>query len=234
MIVELIDVSKTYMQGGNPVPVLDHINMQVEQGEYIAIMGPSGSGKTTLMNLLGYLDVPTSGTYLLDGVDNSAASDEQMAKIRNESIGFVFQTFHLLQRQKAWENVALPLSFRGISRKDRRELAAEALARVGLQDRMDFYPAQLSGGQCQRVAIARAICTQPKLLLADEPTGALDSKSGLQIMEIFDSLHEEGATIVMITHEMGVAKRAERVMNIRDGILRGGVFSANTVGGDIK
>jgi len=234
MIVELIDVSKTYMQGGNPVPVLDHINMQVEQGEYIAIMGPSGSGKTTLMNLLGYLDVPTSGTYLLDGVDNSAASDEQMAKIRNESIGFVFQTFHLLQRQKAWENVALPLSFRGISRKDRRELAAEALARVGLQDRMDFYPAQLSGGQCQRVAIARAICTQPKLLLADEPTGALDSKSGLQIMEIFDSLHAEGATIVMITHEMGVAKRAERVMNIRDGILRGGVFSANTVGGDIK
>ena len=234
MIVELIDVSKTYMQGGNTVPVLDHINMQVEQGEYIAIMGPSGSGKTTLMNLLGYLDVPTSGTYLLDGVDNSAASDEQMAKIRNESIGFVFQTFHLLQRQKAWENVALPLSFRGISRKDRRELAAEALARVGLQDRMDFYPAQLSGGQCQRVAIARAICTQPKLLLADEPTGALDSKSGLQIMEIFDSLHEEGATIVMITHEMGVAKRAERVMNIRDGILRGGVFSANTVGGDIK
>ena len=234
MIVELIDVSKTYLQGGNPVPVLDRVNMQVEQGEYIAIMGPSGSGKTTLMNLLGYLDVPTSGVYLLDGVDNSAANDEQMAKIRNESIGFVFQTFHLLQRQKAWENVALPLSFRGIPRKDRRELAAEALARVGLEDRLDFYPSQLSGGQCQRVAIARAICTRPKLLLADEPTGALDSKSGLQIMEIFDSLHEEGATIVMITHEMGVAKRAGRVMNIRDGILRGGAFSANTAGGDIK
>ena len=186
------------------------------------------------LNILGYLDVPSSGVYLLDGVDNSAASDEEMARIRNESIGFVFQTFHLLPRQRAWENVALPLSFRGVPRKDRRELAAEALDRVGLLDRLDFYPDQLSGGQCQRVAIARAICTSPKLLLADEPTGALDSKSGLQIMEIFDGLHDEGATIIMITHEMGVAKRAGRVMHIRDGMLTDGVFSAHTAGGDIK
>ena len=234
MIVELKALCKDYEQGGLPVPVLRDVNMQVEQGEYIAIMGPSGSGKTTLMNVLGYLDVPTSGVYLFDGVDNSAATDEEMAKIRNEGIGFVFQTFHLLQRQRAWENVALPLSFRGISRKDRREMAAEALERVGLLDRLDFYPAQLSGGQCQRVAIARAICTAPKILLADEPTGALDSKSGLQIMEIFDSLHDEGATIVMITHEMGVARRAGRVMHIRDGMLTDGAFSAHTAGGDIK
>lgn len=234
MIVELQSLCKEYTQGGQPVPVLRDVDMQVEQGEYIAIMGPSGSGKTTLMNILGYLDVPSSGVYLFDGVDNSAASDEEMARIRNESIGFVFQTFHLLPRQRAWENVALPLSFRGVPRKDRRELAAEALDRVGLLDRLDFYPDQLSGGQCQRVAIARAICTSPKLLLADEPTGALDSKSGLQIMEIFDGLHDEGATIIMITHEMGVAKRAGRVMHIRDGMLTNGVFSAHTAGGDIK
>ena len=234
MIVELQSLCKEYTQGGQPVPVLRDVNMQVEQGEYIAIMGPSGSGKTTLMNILGYLDVPSSGVYLLDGVDNSAASDEEMARIRNESIGFVFQTFHLLPRQRAWENVALPLSFRGISRKDRREMAAEALERVGLLDRLEFYPAQRSGGLCQRVAMARAICTSPKLLLADEPTGALDSKSGLQIMEIFDGLHDEGATIIMITHEMGVAKRASRVMHIRDGMLTDAVYSALTEGADGK
>lgn len=234
MIVELRSVSKDYEQGGQPVPALRDVNLEVELGEYLAIMGPSGSGKTTLMNILGYLDVPTSGTYLLDGVDYSDADDAQMARVRNECIGFVFQTFNLLPRQRTWENVALPLSFRRIPRRQRREMAAEALERVGLIDRIDYYPTQLSGGQCQRAAIARAICTHPKLLLADEPTGALDSRSGLQIMEIFEGLHEEGATIILITHEMGVAKRTNRIMNISDGVLTAGAFSAHTEGGDIK
>ncbi len=219
MIVEIKDLCKDYIQGEQIVPVLHHINMHVDEGEYVAIMGPSGSGKTTLMNILGYLDVQTSGTYLLEGTDYSHATDEEMARIRNEYIGFVFQTYYLLQRQKAWENVSLPLSFRGIPRKERREMAEEALRRVGLEDRMDFYPRQLSGGQCQRVAIARAICTNPKLLLADEPTGALDSKSGLQIMEIFDSLNRDGVSIVMITHEYSVAKRASRIQYIYDGCI---------------
>lgn len=233
MIVELRDICKDYMRGTQAVPVLKHVNMQVEEGEYIAIMGPSGSGKSTLMNLIGYLDVQTSGQYLLNGEDHSDASDEQMAMIRNQYIGFVFQTFLLLERQKAWENVALPLSFRGVPRNERREMAEEALRKVDMADRMDFYPNQLSGGQCQRVAIARAICGNPKLLLADEPTGALDSKSGQQILEIFDGLHEEGSTIIMITHESGVAKRAKRVLHIMDGQLAEGAFS-DMAGGDIK
>ena len=234
MIVELKNLCKEYITGAEPVPVLHDICMQVEEGEYIAIMGPSGSGKTTLMNILGYLDVQTSGEYLFEGVDYSKANDEEMAVIRNEKIGFVFQTFYLLDRQKAWENVALPLSFRGIPRGERKDMAEEALKRMGLADRKDFYPNQLSGGQCQRVAIARAMVTNPRLLLADEPTGALDSKSGEQIMEIFDDLHKQGVTIITITHEMGVAKRAERIMHIYDGYLKGGAFSAHTVGGDIK
>ena len=217
MIVELKDLCKDYYQGEQVVPVLHNIDMQVQKGEYVAIMGPSGSGKTTLMNVLGYLDVQTSGQYLFDGQDYSGSSDEEMANLRNTAIGFIFQTFYLLKRKKAWENVALPLSFRDIPRKERREIASEALRRVGLEDRMDFYPGQLSGGQCQRVAIARAICTNPKLLLADEPTGALDSKSGAQIMDIFDLLHEEGASIIMITHEHGVARRAGRTLYIYDG-----------------
>ena len=234
MIVELNNLCKEYITGAQPVPVLHDICMQVEEGEYIAIMGPSGSGKTTLMNILGYLDVQTSGDYLFEGVDYSKANDEEMAVIRNEKIGFVFQTFYLLDRQKAWENVALPLSFRGIPRGERKDMAEEALERMGLADRKDFYPNQLSGGQCQRVAIARAMVTNPRLLLADEPTGALDSKSGEQIMGIFDDLHKQGVTIITITHEMGVAKRAERIMHIYDGYLKGGAFSAHTVGGDIK
>ena len=236
MIVELKNLCKEYKTGAQPVQVLNNINMQVEEGEYIAIMGPSGSGKTTLMNVLGYLDVQTSGEYLLNGVDHSGASDEEMATIRNQYIGFVFQTFYLLDRQKAWENVALPLSFRGIPRNIRKEMAEDALEKMGLADRMDFYPRQLSGGQCQRVAIARAMCTKPKLLLADEPTGALDSKSGEQIMNIFDSLHSEGVTIIMITHETGVAKRAERVLHIRDGYLEEGIFHSHAFGegGNIK
>ena len=220
MIIQLEHIEKTYGTGANKVPVLHDVNMQVEAGEYIAIMGPSGSGKSTLMNILGYLDVPSGGVYRFDGEDNAKAGDARMARIRNEKIGFVFQSFHLMQRRRAWENVALPLMYGNVKRSERKRRAEEALKAVGLGDRMSFYPGQLSGGQCQRVAIARAICTRPKLLLADEPTGALDSKAGQQIMDIFDELHDQGMTIVMITHEHAVAERARKMLYIYDGWLR--------------
>ncbi len=222
MLIRLEHIEKTYGTPEHPVPVLHDVNFSMEEGEYIAVMGPSGSGKSTLMNLLGYLDTPTKGTYYFEDADNSKASDTQMARIRNEKIGFVFQSFHLLQRRRAWENVALPLMYGNVPKRERRERAEAALCEVGLQDRMDFYPTQLSGGQCQRVAIARAICTRPKLLLADEPTGALDSVSGQQIMDIFDELHERGMSIIMITHELSVAERADRMMHIYDGVLSEG------------
>ena len=220
MIIELEHIEKTYGMGANKVPVLHDVNLKVEAGEYIAIMGPSGSGKSTLMNILGYLDVPTSGVYRFDGQDNAKAGDARMARIRNEKIGFVFQSFHLMQRRRAWENVALPLMYGNVKRSERKRRAEEALNQVGLGDRINFYPNQLSGGQCQRVAIARAICTRPRLLLADEPTGALDSKAGQQIMDIFDELHDQGMTIVMITHEHAVAERARKMLYIYDGWLR--------------
>jgi len=222
MLIRLEHIEKTYGTPEHPVPVLHDVNFEMPEGAYCAIMGPSGSGKSTLMNILGYLDTPTKGKYLFEDEDNSRASDTQMARIRNEKIGFVFQSFHLLQRRCAWENVALPLLYGNVPKKERRLRAEQALVEVGLKDRMDFYPTQLSGGQCQRVAIARAICTNPKLLLADEPTGALDSKSGQQIMDIFDELHERGMSIIMITHELAVAERAEHMMHIYDGVLSGG------------
>ena len=219
MIVQLENVYKSYSQGREPVPVLHDISMTVEQGEYIAIMGPSGSGKTTLMNLLGCLDVPTSGSYLLEGKDIGSLSDDALADIRNESIGFVFQNFHLLPKMTALDNVALPLLYRGVSLKDRRARAEAALTLMGLGDRMDFYPNQLSGGQQQRVAIARAIVGNPRLLLADEPTGALDTASGVQIMDIFRRLSQRGITIIMITHELGIAQCADKIYHILDGRL---------------
>ena len=222
MLIRLEHIEKTYGTVEQPVPVLHDVNFVMEEGAYYAIMGPSGSGKSTLMNILGYLDTPTGGTYYFEDVDNSRASDAQMARIRNEKIGFVFQSFHLLPQRRAWENVALPLLYGNVPKKERRARAEQALKEVGLKDRMDFFPTQLSGGQCQRVAIARAICTRPKLLLADEPTGALDSKSGQQIMDIFDKLHERGTSIIMITHELAVAKRASRMLHIYDGVLTGG------------
>ena len=219
MIVQLENVCKDYAQGREPVSVLHDISMTVEQGEYIAIMGPSGSGKTTLMNLLGCLDVPTSGTYLLEGRDIGSLSDDELADIRNASIGFVFQNFHLLPKMTALDNVALPLLYRGVSLKDRRTRAEAALKLMGLGDRMDFFPNQLSGGQQQRVAIARAIVGSPRLLLADEPTGALDTASGVQIMEIFRRLSQRGITIIMITHELGIAQCADKIYHILDGRL---------------
>ena len=219
MIVQLENVYKDYMQGKEPVHVLHDVSMSVEQGEYIAIMGPSGSGKTTLMNLLGCLDVPTSGTYLLDGQDIGSLSDDALSDIRNQSIGFVFQNFHLLPKMTALDNVALPLLYRGVSQKDRRVRAEAALKLMGLGDRMDFYPNQLSGGQQQRVAIARAIVGNPRLLLADEPTGALDTASGVQIMDIFRRLSRRGITIIMITHELSIARCADKIYHILDGRL---------------
>ena len=219
-ILTLTDICKDYQQGKLPVRVLKNVNLTVEKGEYLAIMGPSGSGKTTLMNLIGCLDVPTSGTYTLDGRDLRDLSDDALADIRNRHIGFVFQNFHLLPKMNALENVALPLLYAGVSLKERRERAAEALKMVGLEDRIEFLPNQLSGGQCQRVAIARAIVGNPDLLLADEPTGALDTKSGNQIMDIFRQLSDAGMTIIMITHEPGIAECADKTYHILDGELR--------------
>lgn len=219
MIVQLKDVCKDYMRGSVVVPVLHHIDFELDEGEYVAVMGPSGSGKSTLMNLIGCLDVPTSGTYLLEGRDISSLSENQLAEIRNKKIGFVFQRFHLLPYQNAVENVALPLLYAGVSVKERRARAQEALEKVGLGDRLEFMPNQLSGGQCQRVAIARAIVSNPKLLLADEPTGALDTASGEQVMEIFETLNRDGVTVLMITHEPSIAACARRVLKIRDGVL---------------
>lgn len=221
MILELKHVYKEYHSGELTVPVLKDINLQVEQGEYVAIMGPSGSGKTTLMNLLGCLDRPTKGSYFLEEKDMSGREDGELSDVRLNKIGFVFQNFHLLPKMTALDNVALPLSYKGIPLKERKELAAEALHRVGLSDRLDFLPNQLSGGQKQRVAIARAMINQPALLLADEPTGALDSKSGAAVMELFDALNREGVTVIVITHNEKVAACAKRVIHFLDGeILR--------------
>ena len=217
MILELKGIYKDYQQGKMIVPVLKDVNFSMEEGEYVAIMGPSGSGKSTLMNIIGCLDQATKGTFFLDGQDISKCSENEMSDIRLKTIGFVFQSFFLMMKQTALENVCLPLTYAGIPKRKRKEIAAQALKRVGLEDRMNYKPTQLSGGQCQRVAIARAISNHPKILLADEPTGALDSKSGAQIMELFQSLHEEGVTIIMITHDSEIASHAQRVIHIRDG-----------------
>ena len=218
-ILEVQNLKKTYTTrfGGAQVEALKNVTFSVEEGEYVAIMGPSGSGKTTLMNIIGCLDLPTTGTYSLAGESVIGSSEAKLSEIRLNSIGFVFQSFHLLPRQSAADNVALPLLYAGVPKKVRRERAVRALERVGLGDRVDFKPNQLSGGQCQRVAIARAIVNNPKILLADEPTGALDSQSGQQIMALFQTLNDEGVTVVMITHDSDVANHAKRILHIRDG-----------------
>lgn len=217
MILNLQNIYKDYQQEKLVVPVLKDVSLTVEEGEYVAIMGPSGSGKTTLMNIIGCLDRPTSGTYELAGENVLKLKDRELSDLRLKSIGFVFQSFQLMPRESAVENVALPLSYAGVRKKERRIRATKALERVGLGDRVNFRPTQLSGGQKQRVAIARAMINHPKILLADEPTGALDSKSGEQIMELFDSLNEEGVTIVMITHDPRIAAKAKRIVRIIDG-----------------
>ncbi len=217
MILKLDHIYKDYIQGKMTVPVLKDVCLHVEEGEYVAIMGPSGSGKSTLMNIIGCLDRPTQGTYELAGQDVLALNEKKLADVRLNRIGFVFQNFQLLPRMSALDNVALPLVYAGVRKRVRRERAREALVRVGLEDRTGFNPTQLSGGQKQRVAIARAMVNTPKILLADEPTGALDSKSSKQVMELFAQLNEEGVTVVMITHDPGIAGHAKRIMDIFDG-----------------
>lgn len=222
MVIDIQNVNKNYNQGLLEVQVLKNIDIKVNKGEYIAIMGPSGSGKTTLMNIIGCLDVPTTGKYFLEGEDISKLKDDKMAEIRNKKIGFVFQQFHLLPKLTALQNVALPLLYGEVSKDKRIKMAKEALDKVGLLDRKDFYPNQLSGGQSQRVALARAIVGNPTLLLADEPTGALDTKSGNQVMELFEKLNSEGVTIIMITHSEEIANCAQKTYRIRDGKLETG------------
>ena len=219
MVVQMRNICKSYPLGKEMVPVLKNVSLDVEEGDYLAIMGPSGSGKTTLMNIIGCLDTPTSGQYLLNGEDVSKASGNRLADIRNRQLGFVFQSFFLLPKLDAVDNVALPLLYAGVPKAARRRRAAAALKMVGLGDRMNHRPNQLSGGQCQRVAIARAMIAKPKLLLADEPTGALDSASGRQVMDIFQQLNDMGTTIVLITHEPEVGACAKHLRRIRDGEL---------------
>ena len=218
--IELKNITKTF---GHVVANKD-VCLTVNRGEILSILGENGSGKTTLMNLIGCLDVPTSGSYLLNGQDITKCSPKQLAEVRNKELGFVFQSFNLLPKLTAVENVALPLLYGGVKKAERLERARQALETVGLSDRVDHRPDQLSGGQCQRVAIARAIVGRPKLLLADEPTGALDSASGAQVMDLFQQLHQSGSTIIMITHDQGIAQHAHTIMNIRDGVLSGGAF----------
>ena len=222
MILQMRDICKDYPMGKTVTHVLKNVDLDVSEGDYLAIMGPSGSGKTTLMNLIGCLDVPTSGSYLLGEREITKCSGKELAEVRNKEIGFVFQSFHLLPKLTALDNVALPLLYGGVKKEERRERARAALETVGLADRIDHRPDQLSGGQCQRVAIARAIVGKPRLLLADEPTGALDSASGAQVMELFHQLHADGATIIMITHDRGIAHHADTIMTIKDGVLSGG------------
>ena len=222
MLLEMHEICKDFPVGRSVSHILKNVELTMNEGEYLAIMGPSGSGKTTLMNLIGCLDRPTSGSYLLDGKDMTKLTQNELADIRNKDIGFVFQSFHLLPKLTALDNVALPLLYGGVKKEERRERARAALEVVGLGDKLDARPDRLSGGQCQRVAIARAIVGEPRLLLADEPTGALDSANGEQIMELFSELHSKGSTIIMITHDVYIAGFADSIRFIRDGILSEG------------
>ncbi len=224
-MIQLESIARSFMLGKESIKVLDNISLTIEEGEFVAIMGPSGSGKSTLMNIIGCLDKPTEGEYLLCGENVSNYNDKELARVRNHSIGFVFQQFHLLPRLSALKNVELPMIYAGIEKAERHERAEEALIKMGLSDRMDHLPNALSGGQKQRVAIARAIVNKPKLILADEPTGALDTKTSMSIMEQFRTLNEEGVTVIVVTHEPEVAEYANRTIMVRDGMVQAPAFS---------
>ncbi len=223
VILSMRQIVKQYPMGDEIQTVLKGIDMDVKQGEFVAVLGPSGSGKSTLMNIIGCLDTPTSGTYVLSGRDVGGLNEDELAQVRSKEIGFIFQSFQLLPRQTAVENVELPLIYSGVHERERRERAEQMLERVGLVDKMDHYPNQLSGGQQQRVAIARALANRPAILLADEPTGALDQQTGRQVMSLFHDLNEEGNTIIMITHDIGIARHARRIVRLLDGVLTEGV-----------
>jgi putative ABC transport system ATP-binding protein len=224
-VIEIRNIIRDFKLGQEVVHVLKGIDLDIKRGEYVAIMGPSGSGKSTLMNLLGCLDTPTAGSYNLNGNDVSEMSDDELADIRNTEIGFVFQTFNLLPRTTALENVALPMIYAGASKKERQERASEVLTDVGLADRMDHKPNQLSGGQRQRVAVGRALVNKPSIILADEPTGNLDSKTGTEIMALFDKIHADGNTVIMVTHEEEIAEHPKRVIRLRDGVIESDTFN---------
>jgi len=218
-IIHLEGIRKSYFMGKQELQVLKGINLDIHKNEYVALMGPSGSGKSTLMNILGCLDSPTSGQYVLNGQDVSKMADDNLADVRNKEIGFVFQQFNLLPRLTALENVALPLVYAGVGRKERTEMAMDVIKKVGLEDRSHHKPNELSGGQCQRVAIARALVNNPSLILADEPTGNLDTKTSIEIMQIFGKIQAAGNTVVLVTHEEDIANHANRIVRLRDGLI---------------
>lgn len=228
-MIDMMDVVKRYVLGGEEIYALNHVSLHVDDGEYVAIIGPSGSGKSTLMNIIGCLDVPDSGSYLFNGKPINKYTQRQLAQVRNRQIGFIFQGFHLLGKLTALENVELPMIYQGIHGRERKRMAKEALEKVGLGDRMKHRPNQLSGGQQQRAAIARAIAVKPSLILADEPTGNLDKKTGMEILDLFDSLNQAGNTIILITHDARVAQRAQRIVRIEDGKLQEGAVNEDAV-----
>ena len=222
-LIKITNLKRDFPLGNEIVYVLKGIDLEIKKGEYVALMGPSGSGKSTLMNILGCLDTPTSGTYILNGKHVSEMQDDELAGIRNIEIGFVFQTFNLMPRTTALDNVALPMVYAGHSKSERIERATEVLTQVGLDDRMDHKPNQLSGGQRQRVAVARALVNKPSIILADEPTGNLDSKTSVEIMNLFDEIHANGNTVILVTHEEDIAKHAHRIIRLRDGVIESDV-----------
>jgi len=228
-VIEIEDIAKTYQIGTVLVRALRSVSLSIHRNEYVAIMGPSGSGKSTLMNLLGCLDTPTNGTYILNGTDVSKMEDDYLAEIRNKEIGFVFQTFNLLPRYTALENVTLPLIYAGIGKAEREKLAVEALDKVGLSDRMDHKPNELSGGQRQRVAIARALVNKPSIILADEPTGNLDSKTSIDIMGLLNDIHKNGNTVILVTHEEDIARYAARIIRLFDGEISQDTMNKNFI-----